>query len=241
VEIYTQTKIDSIKARQGGWIASANRGSVRGDKLVMCMGAYANDAWPGLRLSAIPIATMQIATDPLPEEFDSSVLPNGVCVADTHPLIRYFRRDAAGRLIMGGPATLRRLVGRHQIRHLSRTIDRLFPQLVGRYRVSHFWSGDVAVTPDHLPHLHDFGSGAYAFVGCNGRGLALSTAMGGVLAKLVTGAEPKTVPVPIVTMQTLPAYAQLPVFNWATTAFYHLQHMFARPRLMSGASMGGRS
>ena len=130
---------------------------------------------------------------------------------------------------MGGPGTLRKLTGSHQVRHLARTIDQLFPQLTGRYRITYYWTGEVALTVDHLPHLHDFGSGVYAFVGCNGRGLALSTAAGGLLAKLASGVDPKLIPFPIVSMKTLPAYAQYPVLFWGATIFYQLQHMFPRP------------
>jgi glycine/D-amino acid oxidase-like deaminating enzyme len=237
--IYTETEIDAIVPERGGWIARSSAGSVTADKIVLCMAAYANDAWPGLRRSSIPISTFQISTEPLVRDLGQPVLPNGICVADTHPLIRYFRRDTAGRLIMGGPAGLRTLRGPHQVRHLTRTIDRLFPQLTGQYRLSHYWTGDVAVTADHLPHVHDFGSGVYAFVGCNGRGLALSTAMGGLLAKLAGGADRKTIPFPIVSMETLSAYAQYPILNWAATAFYQLQHAFSRPTRVLGIRLGG--
>ncbi len=237
--IFTQTEVNAIVPDRSGWVVKSTTGSVAADKVVLCMAAYANDAWPGLRQSSIPVSTLQVSTDPLPCEFEQSVLPNGICVSDTHPLVRYFRRDSAGRLIMGGPGTLRKLTGSHQVRHLARTIDQLFPQLTARYRITYYWTGEVALTVDHLPHLHDFGSGVYAFVGCNGRGLALSTAAGGLLAKLASGVDPKLIPFPIVSMKTLPAYAQYPVLVWGATIFYQLQHMFPRPSQVLGLRMRG--
>ena len=47
----------------------------------------------------------------------------------------------------------------------------------------------MAVTPDHYPHLHELAPGVLAYLGCNGRGVALATAMGGELARRVLGEE----------------------------------------------------
>ena len=74
-------------------MVKSTTGSVAADKVVLCMAAYANDAWRGLRQSSIPVSTLQVSTDPLPGEFEQSVLPNGICVSDTHPLVRYFQQD----------------------------------------------------------------------------------------------------------------------------------------------------
>jgi glycine/D-amino acid oxidase-like deaminating enzyme len=50
-----------------------------------------------------------------------------------------------------------------------------------------FWGGRIAMTTDRLPRLHRRGDGIYAWIGCNGRGLALACAMGPVLADAIEG------------------------------------------------------
>ena len=55
----------------------------------------------------------------------------------------------------------------------------------------------IAVTRDRLPRVFELDRGLFAAVGCNGRGLALSTALGGVLAEFLAGADPGALPVPI--------------------------------------------
>ncbi len=49
------------------------------------------------------------------------------------------------------------------------------------------WGGKVAVTLDHLPHLHELAPGIHAALGYNGRGVAMATVMGKVLADRVLG------------------------------------------------------
>jgi glycine/D-amino acid oxidase-like deaminating enzyme len=58
----------------------------------------------------------------------------------------------------------------------------------GEFEWDFFWSGVFAVTPDKLPHLYEPYPNLTAALGCNGRGIAISTAMGKVLAERVRGA-----------------------------------------------------
>ena len=67
-----------------------------------------------------------------------------------------------------------------------RHAERLWPALRGA-RWSHGWSGQLAVTRDHYPHVHELGTGLYACLGYNGRGVAMATAMGRQLASLLGG------------------------------------------------------
>ena len=44
------------------------------------------------------------------------------------------------------------------------------------------WAGKVAMTVDHLPHFHRLAPGLSAILGFNGRGVAMATTLGQVLA-----------------------------------------------------------
>jgi len=44
------------------------------------------------------------------------------------------------------------------------------------------WTGRVALTLDHVPHVHKLADGLYSGLGFNGRGVAMATMMGEILA-----------------------------------------------------------
>jgi len=57
------------------------------------------------------------------------------------------------------------------------------------------WSGYVGMTPDNLlhpevpgfPRFHEIGPNGYAWVGCNGRAVALSVSLGRAFARATQG------------------------------------------------------
>jgi hypothetical protein len=53
----------------------------------------------------------------------------------------------------------------------------------------------VALTWDHLPHLHALAPGVFAGLGYNGRGIAMGTLMGRWLAELASGGRCEDFPV----------------------------------------------
>ena len=86
---------------------------------------------------------------------------------------------------------------------LMRDAERVFPQLAGvdwRFR----WGGHIAVTEDRLPHFHEPRKSLIAGLGYNGRGVAMSHAMGLCLAQRVLGAAPETLPFPCTAIKSIP-------------------------------------
>jgi glycine/D-amino acid oxidase-like deaminating enzyme len=87
--------------------------------------------------------------------------------------------------------------------------------------MSAFWGGRIAMTVDRLPHLHR-APGMAAWVGCNGRGLALCCAMGGVLADAALGRPEAELALRPTQIQTIPLHAAvrrtarliLPWYRW---------------------------
>jgi glycine/D-amino acid oxidase-like deaminating enzyme len=234
--IHENSAVSAIAPADGKWRLTTTEGEVRAEKVVLCMNGYARDAWPKLERSYIPVSTFQIASEPLPERLRQTILKGNLAVSETHPLLHYFRWDAFGRLVMGGPGSLRPLTRASQVEHLLEGVERIFPQLTGLYRPAYFWGGDVAVTLDHLPHLHDLGSGVLAYYGCNGRGVALASAMGGLLAKAATGAARHELPFRFSAMSPVPFHAAYPLYIQVATTCYLLREHFKRPRAVFGAS-----
>ena len=80
---------------------------------------------------------------------------------------------------------------------------RLFPEAAAA-SLQFYWSGQVALTLDSFPHLHELGSGLWFAGGYNGRGVALATAMGQQLAALACGASPDELALPPSSLRQIP-------------------------------------
>ena len=50
----------------------------------------------------VSIRSVQVATEILPPEIAAPILPQGHSASDARRLLLYFRKDPAGRCIMGG-------------------------------------------------------------------------------------------------------------------------------------------
>ncbi len=230
VRLYEHSAVGSLQPSARGWRLSTERGVLLAEKAILCMNAYAQLQGVGSRLSRayIPVASMQLASEPLPAEIRSAVLKTGVVVSDTHPLLHYFRQDAAGRLLMGGPGTLRALRQPSQMRPLLEWVEKLFPMLSEHYRPRYYWGGDVARTLDHLPHLHELRPGVLAFYGCNGRGVALATAAGRQLARWALGVRLADLPLPSTRLHAIPLHAGYPLYIQIARAYFTLREHFKR-------------
>ena len=72
------------------------------------------------------------------------------------------------------------------IQYLKDYAERLWPEIRG-VAWTHGWNGQLAMTKDHYPHLHEPAPGLLAGLGYNGRGVAMGTAMGRQLARRILG------------------------------------------------------
>lgn len=75
--------------------------------------------------------------------------------------------------------------------------------------IEYAWSGMAVVAPDFLPHLVELGPGTIAGFAGNARGIAMTTAMGGVVADWAAGADPDSLPIPYAAPGSIPFHALL--------------------------------
>jgi glycine/D-amino acid oxidase-like deaminating enzyme len=188
-------------ARWGAdWVVHCAEAQIRAGQVVLATNGYTGGLVPQLRRTILPLVTIQVATDPLPDQVIADVLPGGQTISDTRRVIMYARREPDNRMVFGGIGKkgLRGAITGHTA--LIRDAARVYPQLKGvrwRYR----WGGQIAVTDDHLPHLHEPVPGVLAGLGYNGRGVAMSHVMGRVLAERALGADPRALDFPVTDMQ----------------------------------------
>lgn len=188
--IHERSPATTPRREGGAWVVATPSGAVRADRVIIGTNGYtdlarARGPWPGLARTVIPVYSYIAATRPL-DDLRHTILPKGQAVSDSRRLLRYFRLDAAGRLLMGGRGATRESTNRSDYAGIIASALELYPAL-GACDWEFVWGGKVAVTLDHLPHLHELAPGVHAALGYNGRGVAMATVMGKALADRVLG------------------------------------------------------
>jgi glycine/D-amino acid oxidase-like deaminating enzyme len=86
------------------------------------------------------------------------------------------------------------------------------------------------MTRDHLPHLHELAPGLLAGVGYNGRGVAMATVMGRLLARRALGIPVAELGFPVSPVMPLPLHAGSAIAARATIQYLRAIDGLARVR-----------
>ena len=196
--IYARSPVESYAQENGKWRVTTAHGSVTANALVLATNAYtgefAKQLAPKIARQVITVLSWQMATKPVSDNVAKTIIPGRQAMSDTHRELYFARWDARNRLVTGGAAMFPGPGGASLAEPIGQRLTRLWPQL-GDVKFDYIWSGYVGMTPDNLlhpevpgfPRFHSLGPNGYAWVGCNGRGVALSVSIGRELAKALTG------------------------------------------------------
>lgn len=198
-QIHARTPVRSLRRAQDGWLLGTDAGEVRARAVVLATGSYTGEFAPGLAPAVarevVPVLSWQMATAPVPEAARRVVIPGRHAVSDTHGDLYFMRYDARHRLITGGALVNPRNGAQRLRARIGARLQGLFPAL-GEVRFDHVWNGYIGMTDDYLPRVHRIGPDGYAWVGCNGRAVGLSVALGRELARAVRGAPDQDLALP---------------------------------------------
>jgi glycine/D-amino acid oxidase-like deaminating enzyme len=204
VRIAEETRATRLRRQGAGWrIGTAHGPELRAKAVVVATNAYSDGLVPGLAGTIVPLHSFQVATAPLPSTQAEAILPGGQAVSDSRRILVYFRRSSDGRLVLGGRGRMSLPTGPDDWAHLRHAMLRLYPALAG-VAVEKRWFGRVAMTPDHLPHVHEPEKGLLAVVGCQGRGVGLMTALGERIAAYLAGGDAEAIPFPLTPIRPIP-------------------------------------
>jgi len=167
------------------WEIRTAAGTVSAPRAVLATNGYTDDLWPNLRRTIVPLFGAIAATAPLPDAIARSVMPSRAVLYENGTVTVYYRVDAGHRLLIGGRGPQREIAGAAAIPHLLSYARVLWPA-IARVPWTHAWGGRLAMTWDHYPHVHEPAEGVLICLGYNGRGVAMSTAMGAQLAQRLT-------------------------------------------------------
>jgi glycine/D-amino acid oxidase-like deaminating enzyme len=204
--VHTRSPVSSLERVGDAWRVQLRDARVIAKRIVVATNAYTGDAFGALSRSIVTVPSYQMATEPLPGHLREAILPANPAMSDTHGDLYFARKDARGRIVTGGALVLGfDFADRLRLR-IGRRLAKLWPQLHG-VRFDFVWHGKLSMTRDGVPHFHKLGENAYAWIGCNGRAVALGAALGPVLADAVLGTPESALPVPITPIGRIPAHA----------------------------------
>ncbi len=177
IAVCADAAVGSIAPQGAGWRVATSRGATVAGDVVIATNGYTGTLTPSLRRRIVPIASHIIATEALPEELATSLIPKGRTLSDTRRVLCYYRMSPDGRrMVFGGRARFTQADPRLCARVLYNYMTERFPQIRG-VRITHGWTGNTAFTLDALPHMGEENGLHYA-LGCNGSGIAMMTYLG---------------------------------------------------------------
>lgn len=173
-------------------------GTVTADAVIVALEGY-GAALPQTHRRVLPLYSLMIATEPLPESFWQEVgLDHGMTFTDYRHLLIYGQRTADNRFAFGGRGARYHLGSAIRaeydrvpavFEHLRRTLGELFPA-IGDAGVTHRWGGPLGVPRDwHASVGFDTGTRIGSAGGYVGDGLSTTNLAGRTLADLVTGSD----------------------------------------------------
>lgn len=184
--VFGDSPVESVQRCDADWSVNSSAGRIVAGQVILTTNAMVGNLCPPLRASIIPVRVFQIVTQPLSDRYRETILPSGAPVTDTRRHTFALRWSEDGRLVTGGlvsPAIDRLSLARKTfVERLRRFIPNL-PDI----RVEYAWSGQIAATMDALPRMISIAPGLTGVIGCNGRGVALTSALGTEVGKLVSG------------------------------------------------------
>lgn len=215
VRLYTRSPVTALDRFGNRWRVTSPGGAVMAERVVMCTNGYTDTAnlLPRITRSIIPVYSYQIATGPLSDNLRKSIFPEGHCLSDTRRLLAYCRFDADGRFLMGARGYIGGSLADGAFDLARLRLRELFPLLAGEVP-QFFWNGRVAMTPDRLPRLMEPKPGLHVAMGWNGRGVAMTTAMGRVIADWLTGGSVDDLPIPLTPVRPVPFHGLRLIGTW---------------------------
>lgn len=201
--VHGGTPVLAVHRNGRAWQVRTPTGTVQADKLILATNGYTDDLWPRLRRSVVPVFSAIVGSEPLPDALAQAIMPKRSVLYEVGRVTVYYRMGRDNRLLMGGRSHQRDISEPRELQYLIDYAERLWPALRG-VRWTHAWSGQLAITPDHYPHVHEPDESVLVCLGYNGRGVAMSTAMGPQLARRIVGGE---IDMPITTPKEIPFHA----------------------------------
>lgn len=207
VTLFEHSAVEEIVPRSTGTggVLTVNGHHISAKNIVIATDSYTDGLWPTISQSYVTVCSAQMATDPLTEELRRQIIPEQLGISETRKITYYCRIDPEGRFVIGGRGKTPDRVDAAVLRQLRTAAEARFPALQ-HVTWPYQWACRVGMTLDDLPHLENPAPGIWTSYGYCGRGMAMGTVMGTVLAKAVCGVPLEALDYPVTPAARLPFY-----------------------------------
>lgn len=182
--VHGRTRAMTLRRQGELWQVTTPSGTVTAPQVVLATNGYTDDLWPALRRSVVPVFGAIAATAPLPDSVARAVMPSRAVLYESGAITVYYRVDGGGRLLIGGRGPQTEISSTAPLAHLLNYAHKLWPALKD-VTWTHAWGGRLAMTQDSYSHWHEPAKGVMACLAYNGRGVAMATTMGALVAKRI--------------------------------------------------------
>ncbi|MGF6573746.1 Glycine/D-amino acid oxidase [Paraburkholderia fungorum] len=207
--IFCESPVLRVGSGGGRYVVHTPTGSITANTILQCTNAMQGGPQslaPAVARSFVPLTVFQLATQVISADVRRTILKGNEALSDTRNNLFALRFTADGRIVTGGMAPVSQWMAEPRLlRSLARRMERIFPQLY-EVKFDFIWSGGAALTPDFLPRLFEVGKNWFAPLGCNGRGIAMTTSLGQRLASYVVDRDPEVLPLPITSAAPIKAH-----------------------------------
>lgn len=184
VQIYDCCAVNGTERTRRGSTLLTERGQIDAADVVFATNAYSDKRTAAMYKRVVRIDTGAVATKPLPADVMAELSPKMRLFGETGRIFMWYRPTPdRKRFIFGGR------MGRpggddvQRAKAIKLSALRVFPQLAD-VEFSHVWSGNVAYTGDHAPHLGEY-DGVWLAGGYCGSGITRSLYFGMKLARKI--------------------------------------------------------
>ncbi|MFY8115169.1 MAG: NAD(P)/FAD-dependent oxidoreductase [Rhabdaerophilum sp.] len=188
--IHEHSAVTAITREAGGFRVTTAGGEIRAAEVLLATGASQNGPFGWLRRRIVPVGSFIIVTEPLGENRARAIMPGRRTCTTSQNIGNYFRLTPDNRLIFGGRARFAMSNPTSDLKAgeiLIRGLAEVFPQL-GPCRIDYCWGGLVDMTQDRLPRAGTQ-DGMHFALGYSGHGVQMSTYMGDLMARRMTGED----------------------------------------------------
>ena len=226
VKVIAQTLVQNVVHGHGTYDVHTTRGVIKAEKVAVCTNGYTGAPFTQLQRRILPLRSALIATEELGADTIDRLMPRHRMYGDSRRIIAYYRPSPDGkRILFGGRASGYTENVTHNVGILRRSMTEIFPELKA-VKITHSWSGLVAYTFDHTPHIGQLG-GLHFAMGYCGSGVARSSYFGTKLGYKMLGDDEKgRTAFDDIPMESKPFYRGNPWFMPAVLAWHRVADRF---------------
>ncbi len=217
--LFEKHEVTAITRHRGKFTIQMGRGHITADQVAICTNGYTGKQFKDFHRRVLPLRSAMIATEELDPQIMQRLMPKDRVCGDSRRIVAYYRASPDGkRIVFGGRASSLKDDPAKNAKHLRRSMTAVFPDLADK-AVTHVWSGLVAYSFDHAPHIGQM-NGLHFAMGYCGSGVARATYFGQKLGHKILNNETRgRTAFDDLTFQTKTGYSGNPwfmpvVLNW---------------------------